>query len=177
MADIRASTEIDGVFGVDPVVHVDGRGTFVETWRREWIPGCREMLQANRAERSAGALAGRGFAIRLGCSRGPEAGGARRAAGRCAQGRSRVARLRARSVSASRCGEAGSARRERLPRRFGAAPAVAAASLRGDRMNWDVAYWSRPEVPPARSCKRCCHGSGHHRSGCRQKKLRLLASR
>ena len=36
MADIRASTEIDGVFVVDPVVHVDGRGTFVETWRREW---------------------------------------------------------------------------------------------------------------------------------------------
>lgn len=58
MADIRASTEIDGVFVVDPVVHGDDRGTFVETWRREWIPGCREMLQANRAERSAGSLVG-----------------------------------------------------------------------------------------------------------------------
>jgi len=58
VADIRASTEIDGVFVVDPVVHGDDRGTFVETWRREWIPGCREMLQANRAERSAGSLVG-----------------------------------------------------------------------------------------------------------------------
>jgi len=58
MAEVRVAEEIAGVVVVDPVVHGDDRGTFVETWRREWIPGCREMVQANRAERSAGSLVG-----------------------------------------------------------------------------------------------------------------------
>ncbi len=58
MAEVRASDEIAGVYVVDPVVHCDDRGTFVETWRREWIPGCREMVQANRAQRLAGSLVG-----------------------------------------------------------------------------------------------------------------------
>ncbi len=58
MAEVRASDEIAGVYVVDPVVHGDDRGTFVETWRREWIPGCREMVQANRAQRLAGSLVG-----------------------------------------------------------------------------------------------------------------------
>ena len=31
---------------------------FVETYRREWIPGAREMIQSNRANRQAGALVG-----------------------------------------------------------------------------------------------------------------------
>ena len=56
--DVRESIEVDGVVLVDPVVHADNRGLFVETWRREWIPGGREMVQANRAERAAGCLVG-----------------------------------------------------------------------------------------------------------------------
>ncbi|MDQ1478397.1 MAG: dTDP-4-dehydrorhamnose 3,5-epimerase, partial [Actinomycetota bacterium] len=34
------------------------RGLFVETYRREWIPSGREMIQANRADRSAGCIVG-----------------------------------------------------------------------------------------------------------------------
>ena len=58
MVEIRHSVEVAGVVLVDPVIHRDDRGSFVETWRREWIPGCREMIQANRAERAAGSLVG-----------------------------------------------------------------------------------------------------------------------
>ncbi len=58
MAEIHLSSEVAGVVLVDPVVHWDDRGSFVETWRREWIPDCREMVQANRAERVAGSLVG-----------------------------------------------------------------------------------------------------------------------
>jgi dTDP-4-dehydrorhamnose 3,5-epimerase len=58
MVEIHFSDAIDGVVLVDPLVHVDNRGSFVETWRREWIPGCREMVQVNRATRSAGSLVG-----------------------------------------------------------------------------------------------------------------------
>lgn len=58
MAEVRLSSEIDGVVVVDPVVHGDERGYFVETWRREWIPSGREMVQANQAERTAGSLVG-----------------------------------------------------------------------------------------------------------------------
>ncbi len=58
MVEIRDSVEVTGVVLVDPVIHRDGRGSFLETWRREWIPGCREMIQANRAERLAGSLVG-----------------------------------------------------------------------------------------------------------------------
>ena len=58
MAEIHPSAVVAGVVLVDPMVHRDDRGSFVETWRREWIPGCREMVQANRAERVAGSLVG-----------------------------------------------------------------------------------------------------------------------
>ena len=58
MVEIHPSAEVAGVVLVDPMVHRDDRGSFVETWRREWIPGCREMVQANRAERVAGSLVG-----------------------------------------------------------------------------------------------------------------------
>jgi len=58
MAEVWPAGQIAGVVLVDPVVHRDDRGSFVETWRREWIPGCREMVQANRAERLAGSLVG-----------------------------------------------------------------------------------------------------------------------
>ena len=58
MADVRQSLLIDAVVVVNPEVHADQRGIFVETWRRQWVPGGREMVQANRADRQAGSLVG-----------------------------------------------------------------------------------------------------------------------
>lgn len=58
MAEVRASSLIDGVVHVSPVVHTDGRGVFVETFRQEWVPGSRPMVQANRADRVAGSVVG-----------------------------------------------------------------------------------------------------------------------
>ena len=58
MATVTESTLIAGVFHVLPTIHRDKRGIFVETFRREWIPGGREMIQANRADRQAGSLVG-----------------------------------------------------------------------------------------------------------------------
>ena len=58
MAEVRSSDVVAGVAMVYPVVYADERGSFVETWRREWIPGCREMVQASRADRVAGSLVG-----------------------------------------------------------------------------------------------------------------------
>lgn len=58
MAQIRESDVIAGVHIVQPEVHADDRGCFVETYRRSWIPGGREMVQSNRADRDAGAVVG-----------------------------------------------------------------------------------------------------------------------
>ena len=58
MATVTESDTIAGVYLVEPVVHRDPRGLFVETYRREWIPGGREMIQANRADRSPGCVVG-----------------------------------------------------------------------------------------------------------------------
>jgi len=58
MVEIRPSAQIDGVFVVEPSVHGDDRGQFVETYRRQWFPAGREMVQANRAERTAGSVVG-----------------------------------------------------------------------------------------------------------------------
>ena len=58
MATVRESTLIVGVQHVQPTVHGDQRGIFVETYRREWIPSGREMIQANRADRAAGCIVG-----------------------------------------------------------------------------------------------------------------------
>lgn len=55
---VTARDEISGVFVAEPRVFGDARGQFVETYRREWVPGAREMIQANRADRRAGALVG-----------------------------------------------------------------------------------------------------------------------
>jgi dTDP-4-dehydrorhamnose 3,5-epimerase len=52
---------IHGVVVRDLVAHVDERGSFVETYRREWVPGGREMLQANRGDRQAGCVVGLHF--------------------------------------------------------------------------------------------------------------------
>ena len=58
MAAVSPCEAISGVFLVAPEVHSDERGVFVETYRREWIPGAREMIQANRGDRLAGSLVG-----------------------------------------------------------------------------------------------------------------------
>lgn len=58
MASVVESDVIAGVFLVEPKVFPDERGRFVETYRREWFPMGREMVQANRSEKQAGALVG-----------------------------------------------------------------------------------------------------------------------
>ena len=42
-------TEIDGVYVVQPTLHGDERGLFIETYRRQWFPNSREMIQSNRS--------------------------------------------------------------------------------------------------------------------------------
>lgn len=58
MAELLPSPVIDGVVEVQPVVHGDDRGAFIETYRRSWFPTQREMIQGNRAERVAGSIVG-----------------------------------------------------------------------------------------------------------------------
>ena len=58
MPTVTESTQIAGVYVVEPTIHGDQRGLFIETYRREWIPGAREMIQSNRANRQQGALVG-----------------------------------------------------------------------------------------------------------------------
>lgn len=58
MATVVESELITGVQVVEPIVHGDDRGRFVETYRREWIPGAREMIQSNRADCREGAIVG-----------------------------------------------------------------------------------------------------------------------
>ena len=58
MPDIRESDRIAGVFVVEPTIHGDQRGLFIETYRREWFPGAREMIQGNRSNKQQGALVG-----------------------------------------------------------------------------------------------------------------------
>ncbi|MFM7534562.1 MAG: dTDP-4-dehydrorhamnose 3,5-epimerase family protein [Acidimicrobiales bacterium] len=58
MANVTESEVISGVWLVEPQIHGDQRGLFIETYRREWFPNGREMLQGNRANRQRGALVG-----------------------------------------------------------------------------------------------------------------------
>ncbi len=58
MPKLVPSTTIDDVLVVEPDVHGDERGRFVETYRRQWLPLGREMVQANRSEKQAGAIVG-----------------------------------------------------------------------------------------------------------------------
>lgn len=55
---VTSSSDIDGVVVVEPEVHGDHRGRVVETYRRQWFPLGREMVQSNRAVRKAGAIVG-----------------------------------------------------------------------------------------------------------------------
>lgn len=58
MAEVIQSKQIADVLVVQPAVHGDARGRFVETYRRSWFPLGREMLQGNRSEKEAGAIVG-----------------------------------------------------------------------------------------------------------------------
>ncbi len=58
MATIVPSDEIAGVVVVEPAIHGDERGIFIETYRRQWFPSGREMIQGNRGDRRAGAVVG-----------------------------------------------------------------------------------------------------------------------
>ena len=80
----------------------DERGFFVETYRREWFPGAREMIQGNRGDRQAGCVVGLHYHLHQAdywyVPFGPRPGGAARPAGRFAHRR----RHRDASTSASR---------------------------------------------------------------------------
>ena len=58
MAAVSPCEAIAGAYIVSPDIHGDERGVFVETYRREWIPGVREMIQANRGDRRSGSVVG-----------------------------------------------------------------------------------------------------------------------
>jgi dTDP-4-dehydrorhamnose 3,5-epimerase len=58
MAEVTESDVIAGVYVVEPRVFADDRGLFVETYRREWFPLGREMIQNNRADRQASTVVG-----------------------------------------------------------------------------------------------------------------------
>ncbi|HLG68685.1 MAG TPA: dTDP-4-dehydrorhamnose 3,5-epimerase [Acidimicrobiales bacterium] len=55
---ILSDGPIADVVVVEPDVHGDERGRFVEAYRRRWLPLGREMVQANRSEKAAGAVVG-----------------------------------------------------------------------------------------------------------------------
>jgi dTDP-4-dehydrorhamnose 3,5-epimerase len=58
MAKVTESKKIQGVVKVEPQLFGDERGVFVETYRREWFPLGREMVQGNRSNRKAGSVVG-----------------------------------------------------------------------------------------------------------------------
>lgn len=58
MAKIIESDTIAGVRIVEPQMHGDDRGIFIETYRREWFPQGREMIQGNRGDRTQGSVVG-----------------------------------------------------------------------------------------------------------------------
>src|SRR5690349_1138237 len=58
MPNIRESDLVAGVYVVEPEIHGDQRGLFIETYRRQWFPHGREMVQANRANRQRGSIVG-----------------------------------------------------------------------------------------------------------------------
>ena len=58
MATVTPSDVIAGVHLVEPTKFGDERGYFIETYRREWFPQGREMVQGNRGDRQAGAIVG-----------------------------------------------------------------------------------------------------------------------
>lgn len=58
MSRILESDVVAGVFIVEPDIHGDERGRFVETYRRSWFPLGREMVEGNRSDKAAATLVG-----------------------------------------------------------------------------------------------------------------------
>ena len=58
MVTITESDVIAGIYVVEPAIHGDERGFFIETYRREWFPQGREMIQGNRGDRREGSVVG-----------------------------------------------------------------------------------------------------------------------
>jgi dTDP-4-dehydrorhamnose 3,5-epimerase len=58
VTNILPSEVIADVVVVEPDVKGDGRGRFVETYRRSWFGLGHEMIQANRSEKQAGVVVG-----------------------------------------------------------------------------------------------------------------------
>jgi dTDP-4-dehydrorhamnose 3,5-epimerase len=52
------TSNIEGVALVELTPHGDDRGIFLETYRREWVPGAREMIQMNVVSRVANSIVG-----------------------------------------------------------------------------------------------------------------------
>jgi len=58
MAQVLESHVIAGVYVVEPAIHGDERGRFIETYRRSWFPLGREMVQGNRSDKTANTVVG-----------------------------------------------------------------------------------------------------------------------
>ena len=58
MIELEKSEIINGVVIAKPQTFQDDRGFFVETWRQEWVPESKPMIQSNRADRAKGTLVG-----------------------------------------------------------------------------------------------------------------------
>jgi dTDP-4-dehydrorhamnose 3,5-epimerase len=58
LASVEASRVIADVMIVTPDIYGDNRGRFIETYRRNWFPLGREMVQGNRSDRQKGAVVG-----------------------------------------------------------------------------------------------------------------------
>src|SRR3990170_1456684 len=54
----REDPGIEGVHLLPLAPHVDERGSLTETYRREWLPGGREVVQANLSRSNPGVLRG-----------------------------------------------------------------------------------------------------------------------
>ncbi|HEY2902147.1 MAG TPA: dTDP-4-dehydrorhamnose 3,5-epimerase family protein [Polyangia bacterium] len=54
----RESSTIKGVFQISLRSFRDDRGYFFESYRRQWVPGAREMIQGNASYSQAGVLRG-----------------------------------------------------------------------------------------------------------------------
>ncbi|WP_421120480.1 dTDP-glucose 4,6-dehydratase [Aquihabitans daechungensis] len=64
MTVLEPSPDIAGMVIARPDAHTDERGRFVETYRVEWFPGTRPMVQGNHAERSRRTLVGLHYHLR-----------------------------------------------------------------------------------------------------------------
>jgi dTDP-4-dehydrorhamnose 3,5-epimerase len=63
--EVNESAEIAGVVVVEPDLHGDPRGRFVESFRQEWLPpGAPAMVQGNRSDKQAGAVVGLHYHLR-----------------------------------------------------------------------------------------------------------------